>query len=78
MACEAGFLAFTSLSRFKGGFATSAESFWEHFEVAKEKTADIADVTKGKALNVSDSAIEKASELKKQFGNWLKKDKATD
>ena len=31
----AGFLAFTSLPRFNGGFETSAESFWEHFEVAK-------------------------------------------
>ena len=31
----AGFLAFTSLPRFNGGFEASAESFWEHFEVAK-------------------------------------------
>lgn len=31
----AGFLAFTSLRRFDGGFETSTESFWEHFEVAK-------------------------------------------
>ena len=26
---------FTSLRRFDGGFETSAESFWEHFETAK-------------------------------------------
>ena len=59
-------------------FKFSEINWDDQLELAKEKTADIADVTKGKALNVSDSAIEKASELKKQFGNWLKKDKATD
>lgn len=31
----AGFFTFTSLPRFNGGFERSAESFWEHVEVAK-------------------------------------------
>jgi len=55
-------------------FKFSEISWDEHLELVKDKTTDIAGVTKEKALSASETAIDKASDLTKKLGRWFNKD----